>query len=117
MAEIRAGSRESTTPRVIVPGAVVHAWWRAAAVGGQIPGLWSRYAVECVCLVSFVKQSLNLCRSDMLSHGLLGCWILTQHRAMVAARCHGVQIQQINMCDFRRWYAHENLLCCVEMFV
>ena len=28
VAEIRAGSRESSAARVIVPGAVVHAWWR-----------------------------------------------------------------------------------------
>ena len=28
MAEIRAGSQESSAARVIVPGAVVHAWWR-----------------------------------------------------------------------------------------
>ena len=66
---------------------------REAAVGGWIPGLWSQYAVERVCLVSFIKQSLDLRRSDMLSHSLLGCWILTQHRAMVAVRCRGVKIQ------------------------
>ena len=28
MTEIRAGSQESSTARVIVPGAVVPAWWR-----------------------------------------------------------------------------------------
>ena len=29
-------------------------------------------------------EGLDLHKSDKLSHGLLGCWILTQHRAMVA---------------------------------
>ena len=63
---------------------------RAAAVGGRIPGFWSRYAVERVCLVSFIRQRLDVHRPDRERHGLLGCWILTQHRAMVATRCRGV---------------------------
>ena len=50
---------------------------RAAAVGGQIPGLWSRNVVERVCLVSFIRQRLDVHRSDKLSHSLLGLRIWT----------------------------------------
>ena len=51
----------------------------AAAVGGRVPGFWSRYAVEQVCLVGFIRQGLDLRRSDIkLSHGLLGLRIWTQ---------------------------------------
>ena len=45
---------------------------RAAAVGGQVPGFWSRYAVEHVCSVGFVRRGLDLRRSDRERHGLLG---------------------------------------------
>ena len=45
---------------------------RAAAVGGQVLGFWSRYAVEHVCGVGFVRQGLDLCRSDREMHKLLG---------------------------------------------
>ena len=63
---------------------------RAVAVGGQVPRFWSGYAVEHVCLVGFIRRRLDVHRSDRERHELLGCWILTQHRAMVVARCHGV---------------------------
>ena len=45
---------------------------RAAAVGGRVLGFWSRYAVEHVCGVGFVRRGLDLCRSDRERHGLLG---------------------------------------------
>ena len=58
--------------------------------GDQTSGFFLREAVGYVCVVGFVRQRLDVHKSEKLSHGLLGCWILTQHRAMVAARCHGV---------------------------
>ena len=45
---------------------------RAAAVGGRVPGFWSRYAVEHVCGVGFVMRGLDLRRSDKERHGLHG---------------------------------------------
>ena len=45
---------------------------RAAAIGGRVPGFWSRYAGEHVCGVGFVRRGLDLRRSDKESHGLLG---------------------------------------------
>ena len=45
---------------------------RAAAVGGQVLGFWSRYAGEHVCGVGFVRRDLDLRRSDRERHGLLG---------------------------------------------
>ena len=45
---------------------------RAAAVGGQVPGFWSRYAVEHICGVGFVKRGLDLRRSDRKRQRLLG---------------------------------------------
>ena len=45
---------------------------RAAAVGGRVPGFWSRYAVEHVCGVGFVRRGLDLRRSDRERRGLLG---------------------------------------------
>ena len=51
---------------------------RAAAVGGQVPGFWSREAVEHVCGFGFDRKSLDLHRFDKLSHGLLGLRIWTQ---------------------------------------
>ena len=45
---------------------------RAAAVGGRVPGFWSRYAVEQVCLVSFIRRRLDVHRFDRERHGLLG---------------------------------------------
>ena len=56
----------------------------------QTSGFFSQEVVEHLCDVGFIKRSLDLRKSDKLSHDLLGCWILTQHRAMVAARCCGV---------------------------
>ena len=47
---------------------VVH----ANVVGGWIPGLWSRYVVEHVCLVSFIRERLDVHRSNRERHGLLG---------------------------------------------
>ena len=43
-----------------------------AAVGGQVPGFWSRCAGEHVCGVGFVRRGLDLYRSDRERHGLLG---------------------------------------------
>ena len=45
---------------------------RAVAVGGRVPGFWSRYAVEQVCLVGFIRRRLVVHRFDRESHGLLG---------------------------------------------
>ena len=64
---------------------------RAAAVGGRVSGFWSRYAVEHVCLVGFIRRWLDVHRSDIDVTGLLefvDLW--TQHCATVAARCRGV---------------------------
>ena len=63
---------------------------REASFGGRVPGFWSQEVMEHFCGVGFIRRSLDLHRFKKLSHGLLGCWILTQHRAMVAVRCRGV---------------------------
>ena len=63
---------------------------RGRASGDRISGFWSREVVEHVCGVIFIRRSLDVHRSDRERHRLLGCWISTQHRAMVAARCRGV---------------------------
>ena len=63
---------------------------RATSYGCCTFGFFSWEVVEHVYGVGFIRRSLDLCRSNKLSHGLLGCWILTQHRAMVAVRCRGV---------------------------
>ena len=96
----------------LCPRAVAH----ATSYGCWTSGFFSQEVVEHVCGVGFIRQNLDLPRSNKLSHCLLGCWILTQHRAMVAPRCRGVQIQQASMCDFRWWCAHDNLLCLLETF-
>ena len=44
----------------------------AAAVRGRVPGFWSRYAVEQVCLVGFIRRRLVVHRFDRERHGLLG---------------------------------------------
>ena len=44
----------------------------AAAVGSRVPGFWSRYAVEQVCLVGFIRQRLVVPQFDRERHGLLG---------------------------------------------
>ena len=51
---------------------------RGRASGDQISGFWSQEVVEHVCGFGFVRQNLDLCRSDKLSHGLLGLRIWTQ---------------------------------------
>ena len=84
---------------------------RGWVLGDRISVFWSWEVVEHVCGVGFIRRSLDLRRFDKLSHSLLGCWILTQHKAMVAARYRRVQIQQASMCDFRWWCARDNLLC------
>ena len=61
-------SLDSPSPRVVV---------RAIAVGGRVPGFWSQYALEHVCLVGFIRRRLDVHRFDKERHGLLGCWILT----------------------------------------
>ena len=63
---------------------------RGKASGDRISGLWSREVVEHVCGFGFVRQSLNLCKSNKLSHSLLGLRIWTHQWAMAAARCCGV---------------------------
>ena len=45
---------------------------RAAAVGGRVPRFWSRYAVEQVCLVGFIRRNLNVHRFERERHELLG---------------------------------------------
>ena len=66
---------------------------RAAVDEGQVLGLWSREVVEHVWCIGFIKLSLDFHKSKKVSHNLLGYWILTQHKAMVATRCHGCKIQ------------------------
>ena len=44
----------------------------AAVVGGRVPGFWSRYAVEQVCLVGFIRRRLVVHKFDRERHGLLG---------------------------------------------
>ena len=53
---------------------------RGVAVRGRVPRFWSREVMEHICGVGFIRRILDLHRSDKLSHNLLGCWILTQHR-------------------------------------
>ena len=90
---------------------------RELAVEGQVSRFLSREVLEHVCGVGFIRRSRDLHRSKELSHGFAWvCWILTQHRAMVAARCRGVKIQQRSMCDFWWWCVHDILLCLLEMF-
>ena len=48
------------------------------ASGDRISRFWSREVVEHVCGFGFVRQSLDLRRSDKLSHSLLGLRIWTQ---------------------------------------
>ena len=96
------------------PRVVAH----ATAVGGRVSGFLLREVVEHVCGVGFIRRSRYLHKSEELRHGFAWvCWILTQHRAMVAARCHGVKIQQKSMCDFWWWCACDIILCLLEMFV
>ena len=45
---------------------------RATAIGGRVHGFWSRYAVEQVCLVGFIKRRLVVHRFDRERHKLLG---------------------------------------------
>ena len=45
---------------------------RAAAVGGRVLRYWSRYAVEQVCLVGFIRRRLVVHKFDRERHGLLG---------------------------------------------
>jgi len=42
------------------------------AVEGQVPGFWSRYAVEQVCLVGFIRRTHDVHKSDRERHELLG---------------------------------------------
>ena len=52
---------------------------REAFDGDQLLGFWLPEAMEYVCGVSFIRQKLDVHRFEKVSHGLLGCWILTQH--------------------------------------
>ena len=45
---------------------------RGRASGDRISGFWSREVMEHVCGFGFVRRSLDLHRSDKLSHDLLG---------------------------------------------
>ena len=42
---------------------------REASVGGQVSGFLSREVVEHICCVGFIRQSLDLHKSEKLSHG------------------------------------------------
>ena len=44
----------------------------AAVVGGRVPGFWSRYVVEQVCLVGFSRRRLVVHRFNRERYGLLG---------------------------------------------
>ena len=43
-----------------------------AAIGGRVPGFWSRYAMEQVYLVGFIRRRLVVHRFDRERHELLG---------------------------------------------
>ena len=45
---------------------------RAAVVRGWVPAFWSRYAVEQVCLVGFIRRRLDVHKLDRERHELLG---------------------------------------------
>ena len=45
---------------------------RAAVVRGLVPRFWSRYAVDQVCLVGFIRRKLVVHRFNRERHGLLG---------------------------------------------
>ena len=45
---------------------------RATIVGCQVPGFWSRYAMEQVCLIDFLRRRLVVHRFDRERHRLLG---------------------------------------------
>ena len=51
---------------------------RAAFSGDWTFGFFSREAMGHVSVVGFVRRRLDVHKSEKLSHGLLGCWILTQ---------------------------------------
>ena len=64
----RSGSQESEATHVSVPGSrCQRVGARAAAVGVLASGFWSRYAVEHVCLVGFIRRRLDVHISDKLS--------------------------------------------------
>ena len=42
----------------------LHVVVRAAANGVQVPGFWSRDAVEHVCVVGFIRQRPNVHKSE-----------------------------------------------------
>ena len=44
----------------------------AVAVGFRVPRFWSQYAMERFCLVGFIRQRLDVHRSNRERHGLLG---------------------------------------------
>ena len=44
----------------------------ADAVGGLVLGFWSRYAMDQVCLVGFIRRRLVVHRFDRERHELLG---------------------------------------------
>ena len=67
--EIRAGSRESSAPRVSSSSHWSRVVARAAAVGGRVSGFSSREAEEHACGVSFDRRRLDVHRSEKLSHG------------------------------------------------
>ena len=63
---------------------------RGRVSSDRISKFWSREVVEHVCGFGFVRQCLDLRRSDKLSHDLLGLRIWIQQWAMAATRCYGV---------------------------
>ena len=44
----------------------------AEPVGGRVPGFWSRYAMEQVCLIGFLRRRLVVHKFDRERHRLLG---------------------------------------------
>ena len=45
---------------------------RELAVEGRVPGFWSRYAMEHICLVGFIRRRLDVHKFDRERHRLLG---------------------------------------------
>ena len=88
-----------------------------AADGGRVPGLSLREVVEHVCGVGFIRGSLDLHKSDMERHILLGLEDLdttVSHGGCMMPWSLDLKLSRgtVNLC-----YACMNLLYYVEMFV
>ena len=89
----------------------------AAANGGRVLGLSLQEVVEHVYGVGFIRGSLDLHRSDMERHRLLGLEDLdttVSHGGCMMLWSLDLKLTRgiVNLC-----YACMNLLYCVEMFV